>query len=135
MPTATNISPLVNTEDLISFRAVAGSSKLHVILSMIWKMENRGIRLQANKRAVSRVRIRIRKVLGILCKPPSGKKWGANRFCNTCSSRKKATVTVMMPVLILSTKDRWMVIGSAWDKKMQSGKEWLKATFSNQCRS
>ena len=38
---------------------------------------------------------------GDLVQSAIGEEMGANRFCNTCSSRKKATVTVMMPVLMI----------------------------------
>ena len=43
--------------------------------------------------------MRMRSVLGMVCNPPFGKKWGASFFCKICSSRKNAMVMVIIPVL------------------------------------
>ena len=56
--------------------------------------------------AMRRVRIRIRRVRGILVSPPFGKKCGASFFCKICSSVKNATVIVIRPVLILRYSER-----------------------------
>ena len=73
-------------------------------------METSGIRLQANKSATSRVRIRIRRVLGTLVKPPLGKKCGASFFCKMCSNRKKAMVIVIRPALMPIHKERCTIL-------------------------
>jgi hypothetical protein len=74
MPTPKNIKALVNMAERKCCMAVIKSSSVLVILCRICIMEMSGIRLQANKSATKRVRILMRKVLGMVVRPPCGKK-------------------------------------------------------------